>query len=121
MRVPDNLSGGCRPDLAGLPIDLIQANIRDVGLVNQVMAGVQAVIHLAAHTNVVESVKTPELNLETNVRSGGCRIELQAADPLGQVRPGLDRLEARTRKAGPGLPGWFEPVVFKVNGTRRIF
>ena len=68
IRVLDNLSGGCRADLAGLPVELIQGDIRDVGMVNQAMAGVQAVIHLAAHTNVVESVKTPELNLETNVR-----------------------------------------------------
>jgi UDP-glucose 4-epimerase len=68
IRVLDNLSGGCRTDLAGLPVELIQGDIRDVNLVNQAMAGVQAAIHLAAHTNVVESVKTPELNLETNVR-----------------------------------------------------
>jgi UDP-glucose 4-epimerase len=67
IRVLDNLSAGRRSDLAELPVEFIQGDIRDAGMVNRAVDGVQAVIHLAAHTNVVESFKTPELNLDTNV------------------------------------------------------
>jgi UDP-glucose 4-epimerase len=37
-------------------------------MVNRAVDGVQAVMHLAAHTNVVESVKTQELNFDNNVQ-----------------------------------------------------
>lgn len=68
IRVLDNLSAGRRNDLAGLPVEFIQGDIRDTGIVDRAMDGIQTVIHLAAHTNVVESVRTPELNLEINVQ-----------------------------------------------------
>ena len=64
IRVLDNLSAGSRNDLTGLPVEFIQGDIRDVGMVEQAVEGVQAVIHLAAHTNVVESIKTPSLTLK---------------------------------------------------------
>lgn len=68
IQVLDNLSAGRRSDLANLPIQFLEGDIRDPAAVNRAVKGVQAVIHLAAHTNVVESVKTPELNLEVNVQ-----------------------------------------------------
>jgi UDP-glucose 4-epimerase len=66
LRVLDNLSAGSRNDLAGQPVEFIQGDIRDAALADQAVEGAEVVILLAAHTNVVESVKTPELNLETN-------------------------------------------------------
>jgi UDP-glucose 4-epimerase len=68
IRVLDNLSAGRRSDLAGLPVEFIQGDIRDAEMVNRAVDGVQAVIHLAAHTNVIESVKSPELNFNNNVQ-----------------------------------------------------
>jgi UDP-glucose 4-epimerase len=67
IRVLDNLSAGRREDLSGLPVDFIQGDIRDASMVDRAVDGIQTVIHLAAHTNVVESVKDPELNLSNNV------------------------------------------------------
>lgn len=84
IRVLDNLSAGRYNDLAGLPVEFIQGDIRDAGVVEQAVAGVQTVIHLAAHTNVIESVKSPELNLNTNVR--GTFNLLQAS-----VKHGVER------------------------------
>jgi UDP-glucose 4-epimerase len=66
--VLDNLSAGNRNDLDGLTVEFIQGDIRDVSIVDRAVAGVQAVIHLAAHTNVMESIKTPELNFNNNVQ-----------------------------------------------------
>jgi UDP-glucose 4-epimerase len=84
IRMLDNLSAGRLSDIADLPVEFIQGDIRDAAAVNQAVQGVQAVIHLAAHTNVVESVKTPELNLETNVR--GTFNLLQASVHQGVAR-----------------------------------
>ncbi len=68
LRVLDNLSAGNLDDLANLPIEFIHGDIRDPEVIDRSMQGVQAVIHLAAHTNVVESVKTPELDFAVNVQ-----------------------------------------------------
>jgi UDP-glucose 4-epimerase len=68
IRVLDNLSAGHRSDLAGLPVEFIQGDIRDADIVNRAVDGIQTVIHLAAHTNVVESIKNPELNFDNNVQ-----------------------------------------------------
>lgn len=84
IRVLDNLSAGHRDDLAELAVEFIQGDIRNASIVDQAVAGVHAVIHLAAHTNVVESIKTPEFNLDTNVR--GTFNLLQAS-----VKHGVER------------------------------
>ncbi len=68
VRVLDNLSAGRMEDLAGLPVDFIPGDIRDPEIVGRALEGVQVVIHLAAHTNVVESVNNPETNFDHNVR-----------------------------------------------------
>jgi UDP-glucose 4-epimerase len=84
LRVLDNLSAGRRSDLAELPVEFIPGDIRDASLVDQAVAGVHAVIHLAAHTNVVESIEAPELNFNINVQ--GTLILLQAS-----VKHGVER------------------------------
>jgi len=84
IRVLDNLSAGRRRDLAGLPVEFLEGDIRDAAMVRHAIQGVQAIIHLAAHTDVVESVKSPELNLEINVK--GTFNLLQAAVQQGVSR-----------------------------------
>ncbi|RJR39780.1 MAG: SDR family NAD(P)-dependent oxidoreductase [Deltaproteobacteria bacterium] len=68
IRVLDNLSAGRAEDLDGLKVELMVGDIRDRQAVQRAMKGVDRVIHLAAHTNVIESIKHPEINLETNVQ-----------------------------------------------------
>ncbi len=68
IRVLDNLSAGHRSDLAGLPVEFIEGDIRDASLVDRAVEGIQGIIHLAAHTNVVESLKNPELDFNINVQ-----------------------------------------------------
>lgn len=67
VRVLDNLSTGRIEDLEDLPVEIIIGDIRDERLVDEAVAGVEAVIHLAGHTNVVESVREPALDLDINV------------------------------------------------------
>jgi UDP-glucose 4-epimerase len=77
VRVMDDLSAGRARDLAGLPVELLVGDIRDARLASQAMAEVGVVVHLAAHTGVVDSVADPEPNLSVNV--AGTLTLLQAA------------------------------------------
>lgn len=72
IRVLDNLSAGKKENLlaAGcrLPTaDLLVGDIRDRDMVEKAVSGVDAVVHLAAHTSVVESLDNPEEDWDINV------------------------------------------------------
>jgi UDP-glucose 4-epimerase len=67
IRVLDNLSSGRAQDLENLPVELVVGDIRDRQVVDRVMAGVQVVIALAAHTGVVQSVENPAEDMSINV------------------------------------------------------
>jgi UDP-glucose 4-epimerase len=67
IRVLDDLSLGRREDLAGADVDLVQADIRDRDAVRRALRGIDRVVHLAAHTRVVESLEAPARNFEVNV------------------------------------------------------
>ncbi len=68
IRILDNLSAGRTQDLEGLPVELIKGDIRDMEAVDEAMTGFQTVVHLAAHTGVVESVAHPQIALDINVQ-----------------------------------------------------
>ena len=68
ITVLDNETGGRHePDLQW-PGRFIHGDIRDGRVLRTALEGAQAVIHLAAHTGVVESVTSPLHNFEVNVR-----------------------------------------------------
>jgi UDP-glucose 4-epimerase len=66
VRVLDNLSLGRREDTDPLGIELQIGDIRDSSAAMKACQGVDVVIHLAAHTRVVESVENPALNFDVN-------------------------------------------------------
>jgi UDP-glucose 4-epimerase len=84
IRILDDLSSGHREDLADFDVQFIQGDIRDATTVDEAVSGVSKVVHLAANTNVVESVKNPEINFDINVR--GTFNLLQAS-----VKHGVER------------------------------
>jgi UDP-glucose 4-epimerase len=67
VRVLDNLSSGRAEDLDQVPVELVVGDIREREAVDRVMAGVQIVIALAAHTGVVQSVENPAEDMSINV------------------------------------------------------
>jgi len=75
IRVLDNLSAGKEENLRQLQsqdsrlltVNLIIGDIRNRGEVNQAVKGADAIVHLAAHTSVVESLEKPEEDWEINV------------------------------------------------------
>jgi len=66
VRILDNLSLGRREDVAPFGIDLRVEDIRDMAALKDACQGMDVVVHLAAHTRVVESISHPELNFEIN-------------------------------------------------------
>ena len=66
VRVLDNLSLGKREDVEQFAVDLHVGDIRDQAAVARACKDINAVVHLAAHTRVVESLSDPQLNFEIN-------------------------------------------------------
>ena len=72
IKVLDNLSAGNKENLLAtgcrLPTaDLVVGDIRDKAVAEKAMNGMDAIVHLAAHTSVVESLDNPEENWDINV------------------------------------------------------
>lgn len=68
VRVLDNLSTGLREDVESLGVELQLGDIRDEAAVARAMECVEEVVHLAAHTRVVDSIENPLFDFESNAR-----------------------------------------------------
>jgi UDP-glucose 4-epimerase len=84
VRVYDSLVNGDRSYLAATDAEVIEADIRDRDALDAAMAGVDAVVHLAAAGSVVDSVRDPKDNFDVNVR--GSFEVLDAARSAGIAR-----------------------------------
>jgi UDP-glucose 4-epimerase len=67
VRVLDSLVTGAKDNLPP-DVELVEGDIRDADAVADAMAGVSAVVHLAAAGSVVDSVASPWENFDVNVR-----------------------------------------------------
>ncbi|MEM7171155.1 MAG: NAD-dependent epimerase/dehydratase family protein [Pseudomonadota bacterium] len=67
IRVLDNESLGKRSFLGDCDIDFIHGDLRDRDSVRTAVAGMDAVVHLAADTRVMDSIENPEYNFQVNV------------------------------------------------------
>jgi UDP-glucose 4-epimerase len=65
--VMDNLSVGKSEYLKEFDVEFVEGDIRDANLVNHLMKKVDAVIHLAADTRVIDSIQNPDYNFDVNV------------------------------------------------------
>jgi UDP-glucose 4-epimerase len=84
IRVLDNYSTGDPAHLSGVPVELIEGDIRDQAALDKATAGMEAVIHLAAAGSVINSIEDPGTNFEVNV-AGTFRV-LDAARRAGVER-----------------------------------
>ena len=82
--VLDDLSTGARANLEGLSgVELVEGTILDAALVDELVAGAGAVVHLAARASVPRSLEDPLATHEANV-TGTLRV-LEAARGAGGV------------------------------------
>lgn len=79
VRVLDDLSTGCRQNLAGAldRIEFAEADIRDLARIRPLFEGADYVVHLAARSSVVLSIEDPVTSTEVNI--GGTVNVLVAA------------------------------------------
>lgn len=78
LAVLDNETMGTPDDLpAG--VDFTRGDVRDLSTVSSAAFGCDTIIHLAAHTGVIDSIKDPALNFEVNAR-GTFNVLLAARD-----------------------------------------
>lgn len=78
VRVLDNLSTGSKANLAGLEVDLIEGDIRDVTVVQESIKDVDAIFHLAAFISVPGSMVDPLTCYEANL-NGSLNVLMQAS------------------------------------------
>ena len=75
VRVLDNFSTGKLENLAGLPAEIFNGDIRDHRIVQQAMDGVELVFHQAAFVSVPMSMEDPETCFDINQRGTECILE----------------------------------------------
>ncbi|MCO1335324.1 NAD-dependent epimerase/dehydratase family protein [Microbulbifer sp. OS29] len=66
--VLDNETTGDIASLSAFPHRFIRGDVRDLQAVDEAMIGVDAVVHLAADTRVINSIENPMYNFEVNVQ-----------------------------------------------------
>ncbi len=81
MRILDNFSTGKRENLEGLPVTLIEGDIRDAACVAAAVEGVDTVFHQAALCSVSRSMQDPGSTHDVNVN--GTVTMLDAARKAG--------------------------------------
>ncbi len=80
IRVLDNESLGKRAFLGDCDIEFIHGDLRDRETVRHAVQGMDAVVHLAADTRVMDSIENPEYNFNVNVvGSFNLLMEMRAA------------------------------------------
>ena len=67
IRVLDNESLGKREYLADFDVEFIKGELTDLETVERSLVGVDAVVHLAADTRVMDSIADPRFNFQSNV------------------------------------------------------
>jgi UDP-glucose 4-epimerase len=67
IRVLDNESTASRRDIDAFEVEFLAGDIRDRATVERAMAGIDAVVHLAADTRVIDSIEDPGHNFDANV------------------------------------------------------
>src|SRR5512137_1181412 len=80
IKILDNFSTGKKENLseAGLtvpPVSLIVGDIRDQHIVDEAIGEAEVVVHLAAHTRVIESMAKPLENWEINTKGTANLLE----------------------------------------------
>ena len=111
IRVLDNLTTGDRAHLDGVDVEIVEGDIRDPAALDAAMAGMSAVMHLAAAGSVVQSVTDPVHNFEVNVL--GTFNVLNAARQAG-----IERIVLAS--TGGALIGDAEPPVSEASLPKPI-
>ena len=84
VRILDDFSAAAADRVALPGVEVLEGDVRDAEAVARAVAGVEAVIHLAASGNVADSIADPLENFDVNAR--GTLVALAAAARAGARR-----------------------------------
>ena len=101
VRVFDDYSTGDPAHLAGVDAELVEGDIRDADALDAALAGIDAVVHLAAAGSVIMSITDPAANFDVNVL-GTFQVLDAARGRRGADGAGLDRWRADRERDAPG-------------------
>lgn len=85
LRVFDNESLGRRERLGAFAGEFMHGDLRDPEALDAAMAGVDAVVHLAADTRVMDSIENPAYNFSVNVQGGLNVLEAMRAHGVSRI------------------------------------
>jgi UDP-glucose 4-epimerase len=85
VRVLDDLSTGSSANLKGVDVDLLQGSLLETGAVDNAVAGVDVIVHLAAIPSVPRSVANPRASHDANVTGTLNLLEAARAAGVQQV------------------------------------
>ena len=84
VRIYDDLSSGSLDHLAGLDVEVVRGDVRDLDPLSDAAKGCDVLFHLAAGAGVVDSINDPLANFDLNAR--GTLTALWAAHQAGVPR-----------------------------------
>lgn len=85
VRVLDNFATGNQALVSDLPVEIVEADIRDTDAVEAALGGINLVYHLAAAGSVIDSVKAPEENFSSNAIGTFSVLQACLEAGIGQV------------------------------------
>jgi UDP-glucose 4-epimerase len=85
IRVFDNESLGRREHLDKVPLEFVRGDLRDRTALDAALDGIDAVVHLAADTRVIDSIADPRFNFEVNVIGSLNLLEAMRARGIGRL------------------------------------
>ncbi|MDD7911562.1 NAD-dependent epimerase/dehydratase family protein [Pseudovibrio exalbescens] len=83
--VLDNEATSDRSSISGHPHTFIKGDVRNPADIDKAMDGVDAVVHLAADTRVIDSIAAPLYNFEVNVRGTVNLLEAMRAHGVSRL------------------------------------
>ena len=112
-RVFDDYSTGDPAHLAGVDAELVEGDIRDADALDAALAGIDAVVHLAAAGSVIMSITDPAANFDVNVL--GTFQVLDAARRAGEVERNFASYDLASKMLG------YAPSIDREDGIRRTW
>ena len=111
IRVLDDLSTGNRTNIVGLNAEFLEGSILDLKLLDQVVADVDAIVHLAAIPSVPRSVAAPRPTHDANATGTLNVLEAALSNGVNQV---IVASSSSVYGSNPALPksefSWTRPM-----------
>lgn len=85
VRVLDDESMGRRSDLDNLEVEFVRGSVTEPGVVADAVKGVDAVVHLAADTRVMDSIENPVKNFQSNVVGSFTLLQAMREASVGRI------------------------------------